>query len=122
MNRDHRETTVTVLDHTCYCDDCLRAWATDQGYIAVRAVDRGADSADQIAAITVTAIGAGQLIVGTLTGVSSRYTFEHFHTAMASLLLWESMGFAGEPYGWQRHQPSDRRRRDGDHITEYIAP
>lgn len=56
------------------------------------------------------------------SGVTDRYTYRSLSAAIAALAAWEHRGFLGEPQGWHRHQPSNRRRTHGDATREYIAP
>lgn len=52
-------------------------------------------------------------------GYSESYSYESYEAAVSGLTEWS--GKEGtEPEGWIRHQPSNRRRTDGDAETEYI--
>ena len=85
----------------------------ENGYIA------GAKVAGGLAFVLVTVTGQGQIIVGTTDGVEHRFTYESPSQALVALDRWDG---TGEPAGWHRHQPSNRRRPDGDPSTEHIAP
>lgn len=45
------------------------------------------------------------------------FTYTHAALAQAALEEWDG---AGEPDGWIRHQPSNRRRPDGDASREFV--
>lgn len=47
------------------------------------------------------------------------FTYTSRDGAWAAVLDWNGVG---DPQGWIRHQPSDRRRPGGDASKEYIAP
>lgn len=47
------------------------------------------------------------------------FTYESVVKAWAAVLNWDGKG---EPQGWVRHQPSNRRRSGGDPAREYVAP
>lgn len=42
--------------------------------------------------------------------------------ALGALLDWVAEGFEGEPKGWHRHIPSNRRREGGDPAKEEVRP
>lgn len=46
------------------------------------------------------------------------YTYEQPAGALVGLMLWH--GDDDEPVGWIRHQPSNRRRHEGDPAREYV--
>lgn len=45
------------------------------------------------------------------------YTYRTFKAAITAVLAWDG---TGEPDGWHRHQPSNRRRPGGDPSKEYV--
>lgn len=51
--------------------------------------------------------------------VDDIYSYERVDIAIMALHDWEDKD---ELTGWIRHQPSNRRRPDGDPAKEYIAP
>jgi len=46
--------------------------------------------------------------------------FFEFQNVAAAFVAFEAWGGDGEPEGWHRHVPSNRRRPDGDPSREYI--
>ena len=71
-------------------------------------------------------MNACQIIVGDVdgAGVAERWTYTETGLAWVAMQRWERAGFVGEPEGWVRHQPSDRRRtyRAGGDYTEEVRP
>lgn len=57
-----------------------------------------------------------------MSGVSDLYSYDGWLVCSDAWASWAEGSFAGEPEGWVRHQPSNRRRRDGDPSTEEIRP
>lgn len=55
-------------------------------------------------------------------GISDLYTYPTAALAIAAWEAWRSSSFEGEPVLWVRHQPSNRRRVEGDPATEFVAP
>jgi hypothetical protein len=51
------------------------------------------------------------------TGIDERWCFHDKNKALESLRKWNG---TGDPEGWHRHIPSNRRRTDGDPLREYI--
>jgi hypothetical protein len=103
----------------------LDTWRRENGYVLALMTDRHSEPGDpaEVVAITTTAAGQGQLILGNTGWVTDRYTYEGgMAEAVTALVQWKLAGWADEPQGWQRHQPSDRRRPGGDPDQEYIAP
>lgn len=47
------------------------------------------------------------------------FTYDDRALGAAAFMAWDGVD---EPIGWVRHQPSDRRRTNGDPRTEYVAP
>jgi hypothetical protein len=50
---------------------------------------------------------------------SDVYDFQESSWALDALQGWSG---EGEPEGWYRHKPSNRRRPDGDPTKEYVQP
>lgn len=48
--------------------------------------------------------------------------FKHPVELLVSWVDWEAGGFEGEPQGWFRHIPSNRRRENGDPNQETVRP
>lgn len=63
----------------------------------------------------------GQIKLGPANSLSydDVYSFGTFPDALAAYLML-AVSDDEEPLGWIRHQPSDRRRPDGDSAREYI--
>jgi hypothetical protein len=102
----------------------LDEFARENGYLFGRALpgERGVT-------FLVRSIGAGQIVVGAeasaMAGVSDRYSYPTLAGACVAFGMWEMDGWRGEPYGWVRHQPSNRRRTynvAGDLVDEWVAP
>lgn len=53
------------------------------------------------------------------TSSVSIYDFQDLPAAVVALAEWDG---AGDPDGWYRHRPSDRRRPGGDPANEQVAP
>lgn len=100
----------------------LAHWATENGYAAATLLPDGR------VAFVVPTFGGAQIGVGgmsTAEGVSERFSYESLFGTFVALVAWAQIdGFAGEPSGWIRHQPSNRRRRyaDDGSFEEYVAP
>jgi len=73
-----------------------------------------------------TAAGEAHLCVSPSTndndGISDIYSYPTLRDARLAWLGWDFKNFAGEPEGWVRHQPSNRRRTNGDPATEEVRP
>ena len=54
------------------------------------------------------------------SGISDVYSYWNLTDARKAWVQWDLRNYAGEPEGWIRHQPSDRRRLNGDPTTEEI--
>lgn len=80
------------------------------------------DDGSQVIAIRRSLCGGGQIIGGCDEhGCSDVWSYPFLTTAVLEFLVWT--GDAGtEPEGWIRHQPSNRRRPDGDATREHVAP
>ncbi|HEY7009048.1 MAG TPA: hypothetical protein VH395_08920 [Jatrophihabitantaceae bacterium] len=63
-----------------------------------------------------------QIITGNELEVWHRYSYPDLFTVASAWWEWCRAEFAGEPGGWIRHQPSNRRRPDGDATREYVRP
>lgn len=67
-------------------------------------------------------MGAGRLHIvadEASTASVSIYDFTDLSDALVQLHRWNGRG---EPKGWYRHRPSNRRRPDGDPKRQYVAP
>jgi hypothetical protein len=120
----YHEPTTTVEPHPSrdWPGD-LDSWRRENGYVLAMFTDRGEEGDPaEVVAITTTATGQGQLILGNTGWVTERFTYLGMADAVTALVQWKLAGWADEPQGWHRHQPSDRRRTDGDPDQEYIAP
>lgn len=58
---------------------------------------------------------------GDEAGWDEQYWYER-QMALPALLEWCADGFEGEPQGWHRHIPSNRRREGGDPAKEEVRP
>lgn len=94
----------------------LEAWCRVQGYVTAARNPRGG-----IVALEQ-CIANAQLVVGDEASVAERYSYRDFTDAFVAFVRWCAAGFDDEPDGWLRHQPSNRRRRDGDPAHEEIRP
>lgn len=57
-----------------------------------------------------------------VAGLTDLYSYAHVSHAVFAWQDWGDAEFAGEPDGWIRHRPSNRRRPDGDASREEIRP
>jgi hypothetical protein len=64
-------------------------------------------------------VGRAGADVDAMVGWSDIYTYEAGSIATAALDAWVKTG-SSEPAGWVRHQPSNRRRPDGDPTREHV--
>lgn len=99
--------------------DDLNVWCEKNGYVTAAWAGNG-----KIVAV-LPAMFNWQIIVGDEYGIEERYSYSNStdaHNCLAEFELWKSRNFEGEPEGWIRHQPSNRRRTNGDPATEYIRP
>lgn len=94
----------------------LTAWADENGYLTAARKENG-----DIVAVLV-GVSNAQIIVGDKFTVAERYSYLSTVEAVAEYAIWSSLGFKGEPGGWIRHQPSNRRRTNGNPAEEYIRP
>lgn len=73
-----------------------------------------------------TAAEQGQLCISAsldeMSGISDTYSYPTIKAAWHAWVQWDFKNFVGEPEGWIRHQPSNRRRRNGNSSTEEIRP
>lgn len=91
----------------------------EQGYMGVLRLDE-----DRYAAI-YEGIACGQIIIGKIGDKVSweqRYDFDDLMSAVHGLANWFTGDFEGDPPGWLRHIPSNRRRVNGDPAKEFIGP
>lgn len=95
--------------------DNLNVWAEENGYVTA------AYRLDGKIVAVLPAMFNWQIIIGNEYGVDERYSYDTNRTLL-EFELWKARNFEGEPEGWIRHQPSDRRRTNGDPATEYIRP
>jgi hypothetical protein len=63
-----------------------------------------------------------QIITGDELEVWHRYSYNDLIVMAGAWFDWWAADFAGEPARWIRHQPSNRRRPDGDATREYVRP
>ncbi len=88
----------------------------DHGFIARKDLEDGRY-------ITLTPQLYGTLLTlsqaGNEYGYSEAYTYDNPEKAVASYEAWEGNG---EPNGWIRHIPSNRRRPNGDAAQEHVSP
>jgi hypothetical protein len=88
----------------------------DQGYQITKWLDDGRAAGLQAQLFSVNiCVGSAEDIAG----YSEAYWYDNAPTAVIQFLKWNG---EGEPEGWIRHTPSNRRRTGGDPATEYIAP
>jgi len=80
----------------------------------------------QVAFVVPTVPGAATIKIGGLSqreGISETYYYDNLLDCMAAAAAWHETGFDGEPQGWVRHVPSNRRRtylvREGKPSTYY---
>lgn len=94
--------------------DNLEDWAKENGYtVAAYRYD------GKIIAVLI-AMYNTQIIVGDEFGVNERYSYPTTLKALIAFDAWKEEDFKDEPEGWIRHQPSNRRRQDGDPTKEII--
>lgn len=94
----------------------LEEWGTTNGYSIVWQEQEG-----RIVALLENPFNT-QIIVGDEFSVNERYTYAQTVEAIWEFIVWTMDGCQGEPKGWIRHQPSNRRRIAGDPATETIRP
>lgn len=95
----------------------FQRWIIDNGYIG------GAEMTDgTIVAVMPTVVGQGLLIVGDRHSVAERYSYQTPEAAVFAMLDWRANEWEGEPEGWHRHQPTNRRRTNGDPAQETVRP
>ena len=91
----------------------LETWATENGYSMVYQID------DIIVSLLENPFNT-QIVVGDEWGVKERYSYSTVAEAFVAFIHWTQKECEGEPTGWIRHQPSNRRRKDGDPNTEWV--
>jgi hypothetical protein len=94
----------------------LKRWAEENGYITAEYKPDG-----KIVSVLMEMFNA-QIVIGNEFGVDERYSYVDLNKATIGYAIWRANHFEGEPTGWIRHQPSNRRRQDGDPETEEIRP
>jgi hypothetical protein len=73
--------------------------------------------------VEITLMGQAQICIGDPFTCEHRYTYPDPETAMREFVKWVTEDeMQEEPEGWHRHQPSNRRRPNGDPNHEYIRP
>lgn len=97
----------------------LDAFVDARGYYA------GAIMPDGRVAMLVPRLFGVDVVVGAepteMAGVLELYTFAPARVGILAWFNWVRAGLEGEPEGWIRHRPSDRRRYpDGDPATERV--
>ncbi len=87
--------------------------------------EAGVDLGDGRAAfLATTVVGGSQILIGHATaegGVAERFSYPSITAGHVAWVRWLAVDMTGEPEGWVRHQPSDRRRsynEDGT-VTEW---
>lgn len=85
-----------------------------EGYTNLRPIDEGRSWAGLFRFMFTTAIIVGRM--GDTCGYAQHWCFDDEAKAREALEKWDG---TGDPEGWHRHLPSNRRRHNGE---EYIAP
>lgn len=70
----------------------------------------------------IATITAGQIVRGDRFTVDDRWTYPGVVSALVAWAVWVARDFEGEPEDWIRHQPSNRRRENGDPALETVRP
>ena len=77
---------------------------------------------DSVVGVITTVVGQGQIIRSLDdTSVNDRWSYWTVAAALTHYLAWIDSD-RDEPNGWIRHQPSNRRREDGDPTREEVRP
>lgn len=92
----------------------LEKWCKDNGYSLVFPKDE-----TKIVTLLENPFNT-QIIVGEEFSVNERYTYTTSAEAFMAFVRWTQQECEGEPDGWIRHQPSNRRREGGDPNKETI--
>lgn len=78
---------------------------------------------ERFAYVELSLMGQAQICIGDEFTCEDRYTYPNPGSAIKEFLIWVWVNHCKEePEGWHRHQPSNRRRKDGDPTQEYIRP
>lgn len=76
---------------------------------------------ERFAYVVLILLGQAQICIGDENTCMHRYTYPDPESAIRAFVKWLSEDeVQEEPEGWHRHQPSNRRRPDGDSTKEYI--
>lgn len=97
----------------------LREWCEVNRYIDAMKLPDG-----RIAFVNATITG-GEIGIGDMgINVEERFTYETLSQALTSWVVWDRRKHRGEPGGWSRHFPSNRRRRflTARLLWEWVAP
>lgn len=86
-------------------EETIAEWRDRMGYTGAWETPNGT-----VVALMDTITAGGQIVSGTRLGVADRWTYPTVVESVDALVGWLSEQFAGEPMGWTRHQPSNRRR------------
>jgi hypothetical protein len=100
-------------------DPTLDQWRLEMGPTYLLA---GTRPDGTLIGVLMTITLAGQIWVGDRWNVAERYSYPTIDAAITAYDEWCGRDGAGEPDGWIRHQPSNRRREDGDPNRETIRP
>lgn len=95
----------------------LEEWGTENGYSLIYRENENSP----IYAVLENPFNT-QIIVGDEYNVNERYTYANRAMALLAFVEWMNVYCRGEPRGWIRHQPSNRRRENGDPDKETIRP
>lgn len=100
--------------------------ATVQAFVATHKYWAGDRMPDGRVAFLIPRIFTVEICIGAEptegAGLSETFTYAEPSLAVAAWEMWRTLKFAGEPVLWIRHQPSNRRRPDGDAAREEIRP
>lgn len=103
---------------TLLSDDEREDFRQRNGYLITMQAESGL-----VASLVATVVGGGQIVIGGPEGVTGRYSYADLGDALIAFMRWDTEHrLAGEPEGWIRHQPSNRRRVGGDPDQEYVQP
>lgn len=76
----------------------------------------------RIVCLLATLLGGGQIVIGDFRVVHERYSYSSLQDATDAYDEWRRRQWSEEPVGWIRHQPSNRRRTNGDPAKETTRP
>lgn len=79
---------------------------------------------DSVIGVITTIVNQGQIIRSLDNfSVNDRWAYETVSGALTAYMNWiDHIEVMDEPTGWIRHQPSNRRRANGDPSQEVIRP